>query len=170
MPNHCENDLYIQGSGEDVAAVLALIGEMDEERKAIVDAYGYFPKTPEGVAALAAYKAKYGTEADGFNFGGYEWRVREWGTKWGAYDVKRRDYGGVCVTYQTAWSPSMQIVIALAKKFPAVTFRLEYFECGMQFCGGFSCLSEDDYYGDKPWEAGIVTDEWEGEYCGHRGG
>ena len=122
-----------------------------------------------------AYLAKWGTRQDGFNSGGYEWCLREWGTKWGAYRVQRRDYDGdTILTYQTAWTPSHSVIVALAKRFPAVTFYLEYFERGMSFAGGFCCPSEDDWYSDDDgatWEPGIVTDAWEMRgYKGSRGG
>lgn len=222
MPNHCENDLYLRGSAEDKAAVLAFIGmadnpptfdfsrvlpyperwaQMDADRKAIEDAGsaaglaaigGAWPAwdNPEFKAArdvfndasiavqqpLAdAYLAKWGTRQDGYNSGGYEWCCRVWGTKWGAYRVARRDYDGdTIITYQTAWSPSRSIIIELAKRFPTVTFYLEYFERGMSLAGGFCCPSEEDWYSDDSgdtWTAGIVTDEWEMRgYKGSRGG
>ena len=191
MPNHCHNDLYISGTSEDVAAVLALIGadrnppefdfnalipypeqfaQMDAESRA----FGFGAKTTkeEQDKAREAYVAKWGHDKDGFNSGGIEWKRENWGTKWGAYDVARRDYAGVCITYQTAWSPSRQIVEALAKRFPSVTFALEYFERGGGYCGGCACPSADDYFhDDEPWHAGIVVDQWHSdEYQGCRGG
>lgn len=198
MPNHCENDLYIRG--DDVAAVLALIGAdqtppkfdfnalmpypepfktMDDEHEAIPDLVGVQRDDPEYDARLTArmeavnaYREKWDTTSDGYNSGGFEWCRRAWGTKWNAYDVARRDYDGrTCVTFQTAWGPPRPIILALAGRFPDVTFTLEYFERGMNFVGGFQCPSEKDWYEDTRWHAGIVIREWYIEnYYGIRGG
>lgn len=156
MPNHCHNDLYIDGPKEQVAALLALIGADAE-----VPAFDFnkvipMPSQFEG--------------HDGFNAGGYEWCIANWGTKWGAYNVARRDYGGACVTFQTAWGPSKQVVLALHKLFPLCNLHLEFFERGMEFTGGMSALSEDEWYEDSPWQAGVASSEWNGKYRGHRGG
>lgn len=201
MPNHVENDLYLNGPTEAVDAALAFIGvtetppvfdfdrllpypspykEMDDDHKTMIPEMDYrlSRDSPEWEAQVSArqagmdaYCAKWKTHRDGFNTGGYEWRCRVWETKWGAYDVKRRDYERTCVTYQTAWSPSKSAIVALAQRFPAVSFSLEYFERGMSFCGGFTCPSEDDHYGDVPWQPGIVVSEWHtDQYLGTRGG
>lgn len=45
--------------------------------------------------AWEAYKAKWGTDKNGYNSGGYEWCQDAWGTKWNAYAVARRDYCGI---------------------------------------------------------------------------
>jgi hypothetical protein len=203
MPNHCENDLYLRGPSADVAAVLAHIGadqtppkfdfntlipypepfkSMDDDMKRMGLTTWPAPNDPERAAKLAersrqqeVYKAKWGTMNDGYNSGGYGWCCAAWGTKWNAYEVARRDYDGwVCVTFQTAWAPPRPVIVALATRFPTVTFQLEYFEHGMSFAGGFECPCEDDYWDehhDTPWQPGIVVAAWETrEYRGHRGG
>lgn len=181
MPNHCHNDLWISGSSEDVDKLLAHIGADKEtpefdfntvlpypEKFALMDKEAQERRTPEDGEA---YRSKWGTDSDGYNSGGYEWCHQAWGTKWNAYDVVRRDYEGICLTFQTAWCPPQPVIVALAKMFPTVTLTLEFFERGGAFAGGFSCQSEDDWYDDDDvWEAGKVVDEWEAEYKGPRGG
>lgn len=200
MPNHVENDLYIRGERANVDALLLHIGmykpkpefdfntlipypdpfkAMDDDRESIPDLVGVYRDNPEYPAMLAArneaidaYTAKWATPDDGYNSGGHEWCIKHWGTKWNAYDVARRDYdGSVCITFQTAWSPPVPIIVELAKRFPTVTLSLEFFEHGMAFAGGFTCQCEDDHYDDEPWKPGKMTDVWETkEYRGHRGG
>lgn len=200
MPNHCENDLWMSGKKQDVAAVLTLVGadkekpefdfnniipypdpfkSMDDDREAIPNLVGVYRDDPEYSArlaarnaAIAAYEAKWHTTSDGYNSGGYEWCRANWGTKWNAYAVARRDYDDrVCVTFQTAWAPPTPVIIALALRFPTVTFTLEYFERGMSCAGGFEIPSEDDWYEDTPWKPGALTDEWAiNTYHGIRGG
>lgn len=127
------------------------------------------------VSLAQQYRKKWNTDRDGFNSGGYEWRIRHWGTKWGAYDVARRDYDGdVIVTFQTAWSPpALALISALHRLFPQCNLELEYFERGMGYCGGASWWSAEwhDSEDGTPWEAGKVSNEWRSEeYRGCRGG
>jgi hypothetical protein len=200
MPNHCENDLYVQGEKSDVDALLLHIGmykpqpefdfntlipypdpfkAMDDDRESLPSLVGIYRDNPEypamvaaREAAIAAYEEKWGTRENGYNSGGYEWCIKYWGTKWNAYDVKRRDYDGrVCITFQTAWAPPIPVIIELAKRFPTCTITLEYFERGMEFAGGFTCESEEDHWEDEPWQAGKMTSVWELKgYRGKRGG
>lgn len=191
MPNHCHNDLWIDGPKNDIDALLALIGADQEEPKFDFNAIVPYParfaemdaamaeicklgnggghwvdrENADAKAAMAAYAAKYGTDRDGFNSGGYEWCTDNWETKWGAYNVSRRDYEGVCVTFQTAWAPPKKIIAALAARFPKLELSLEYFERGMAFCGGLSFVSVDDVD-----EGDDRRREWSGEYHGTRGG
>lgn len=177
MPNHCHNDLYIDGPKEQVDALLSLIGADQEELK--FDFNTILPYPAQFADRDREYKelgrkefaAKYGEGAsNGYNSGGYEWCSENWGTKWSAYEVARRDYLGVCVTFQTAWSPPNPVIVALHNLFPTCTLRLEYFEKGAAFAGGFSLMSESDWYEDDPWAAGTITGQWEATYGGHRGG
>lgn len=182
MPNHCHNDLWIRGNTEDVANLLAYIGA-DKEQPAFdfntlipyPEKFKQMDQEMEAVykdaTLLDAYKAKWGTSSDGYNSGGYDWCHNEWGTKWNAYGVARRDYMGICLSFQTAWAPPAPVILALAKMFPKCSLSLEYLEQGGAFAGGFSCESEDDWYDeDEPWEAVKVTDKWEAKYRGKRGG
>lgn len=186
MPNHVENDLSISGSKADVTAVLALVGAdqsppkfdfsavipypeqfriLDDEHKALEAELGsYF-------AASRAMTEKHGV-SDGYNNGGYEWCLENWGTKWSAYDVARRDYRGCVVTFQTPWRAPVKLIAALHRTFPSVTFHLEYFEHGMGFCGGVSFLADDDECeGDTPVPPGTPRNEWRCDgYNGRRGG
>lgn len=115
--------------------------------------------------ARAAYAAKWHTDKDGYNSGGYKWCCDNWDTKWNAYDVVRRDYDGdTIVTFQTAWSPPLKVIAALAAKFPHMTFRLEYFERGMEFCGGVTWRAESETDEDEP-----RFFEWKAKYHGSRG-
>lgn len=178
MPNHCHNDLYVDGPNEDVDALLRLVGADKEAPEfncgAVIPYPEHWAKLDKDRHELGCkgFEDRYGKGAkDGFNSGGYEWRCENWGTKWGAYDVKRRDYGGVCVTFQSAWSAPAPVIEALHRLFPKCSLHLEWFECGMAKCGGFSCVSEDDWRAEaEVWAPGKRTREWHGEYRGTRGG
>lgn len=175
MPNHCENDLYINGPKDQVDALLSLIGADKEQPEfnfeVLIPYPAEFAQRDADARSLSRedFLEKYGDNRDGFNSGGYEWRLEHWGTKWGAYDVARRDYGGVCLSFQTAWSPAPRVIEEMHRKFPALSLSLEYFECGMGFSGGVRFDSEE--YADDDWVAGVPSQQWHSdEYRGTRGG
>lgn len=73
----------------------------------------------------------------GFDPAGYEWCTKNWGTKWGASDSILDDKwdGQLHYSFNTAWAPPIEFLTALGKKWPKLTFVLEYEECGMGFKG-----------------------------------
>lgn len=66
----------------------------------------------------------------------YGWSVANWGTKWngGQADVVRLD-SNLYVHFDTAWSPPVPIIEALAEQYPACSFELSYCELGCWFAG-----------------------------------
>lgn len=180
MPNWCENDLYFSGPEDEVLKFKKLVGldktpprfnfdavipypddfrQMDLE--SIAFSWSSKKSDEEKKAARDAYEQKWGTTKDGFNSGGYEWCIANRGTKGNACDVSLYAHPrrGECVSFDTAWTPPQPVIEKLFELFPAVRFELEYFECGVAFCGGLSYDPEDD-----------ETRSWSGEYSGSRGG
>ena len=178
MPNHCYNELIVNGTQEHIDEVFLFIasGEGDFDFNKIIPYPEHFKQRDDDASAtkpteVAAFIEKYGDRNDGYNSGGYTWCCDNWGTKWNAYEVVRRDYS---LFFQTAWAPPKPVIVALAKLFPDVTFHLEFFEHGMEFAGGFTCFGRCDYeeeYEDEPFSAGKVVREWyTNEYKGSKGG
>jgi hypothetical protein len=101
---------------------------------------------------------------DGYNAGGYEWCVANWGTKWNAQRVRlgRPRHSGesvaVTVAFVTAWNPPKPVVVRAADRFPDLDFRLRYFERGVGFCGTFHCAP------------GAAPAECTRKYAGTKGG
>lgn len=103
----------------------------------------------------------------------YSWSVKNWGTKWGAYDFvevnNEPDIENYEIVFNTAWSPPVPVIEKLGELFPDLSFTLHYFEPGAGFAG---CLevegdeSSDNYtenpnsvqaigeeeFGMEPWE------------------
>lgn len=191
MPNHCETDMYIRGSDEDVTAFAKWLEEIEplgrEICRALIPYPEHFAKMDEEAAvfnwsskedevtrkaAAEAYQAKYGHTKDGYNSGGYEWCCENWGTKWGIYDVDFTPHTkrGALFSFQSAWSPPLVAVFqALAKKFPNLTFELEWFEGGAAYCGGMTFWSEHECE-DYERVHGEPDSQWSGDYSGSRGG
>jgi len=69
--------------------------------------------------------------------GWYEWNCSNWGTKWNTGDVTVGKLPGrVEFIFDTAWSPPLPVLVALAAQFPSVNIEHMYAEAGMCF-GGF---------------------------------
>ena len=82
----------------------------------------------------------------------YSWRIRAWGTKWNAYDI---EFGQNEVSFDTAWSPPVPVIEALAAKYPAVNIDHLWAE---EFVGSFAgqadyrngqCIAFEEHEDDK---------------------
>ena len=65
------------------------------------------------------------------------------------------------------------MIVALHKLFPKCTIHLEWFERGAAKCGGWTHYSSDDFEGYEEsgeWSPGEISNEWSGDYRGHKGG
>ena len=67
----------------------------------------------------------------------YDWRVRNWGTKWDVTDYycSVKDATEFVCTFSTAWAPPVNWMQYVSKLYPKLVFRISYIEEGMQFCG-----------------------------------
>lgn len=90
MPNWCECDLMVEGPAETIAEFLKAVrgenGAVDFDR---IIPYPEKYKEMDRFAAAwdtlpAEEKARTERLRDGYNSGGYEWCVENWGTKWSA--------------------------------------------------------------------------------------
>lgn len=92
---------------------------------------------------------------DGFNSGGYEWCVKNWGTKWHVeVEADTNKKGNLVYRFDTAWSPPVPVVKKMGEMFKSLCFELEYTEEGCGFKGflqvedGEVTIEEcEDYYG-----------------------
>ncbi len=160
MPNWCENKLVIVGPERDMNAMLDTFGghESADEETRIFDFNKIVPY-PKHLAELderaleqrkeleklpsaqqAEYISKNGLPEDGFNHGGFEWCIKNWGTKWPAERARitTRKRGRLSATFQTAWSRPIPVIAAASFKFPTLQFDLRYYEPGMAFKGYLS--------------------------------
>jgi len=85
------------------------------------------------------YLKKYGSD----NW--YDWAVKNWGTKWGAYDISK--WEGQELKFFTAWSPPLPVIEKLSKKFPKAVFILRYADEGGSFVG--ECIFENGEANDN---------------------
>ena len=128
MPNWCDNSIHIEGENEVLKQVWDECFTND-----VLDFDKVIPY-PEPYRSMDANSGFCGA---GFNAGGYEWRVENWGTKWNA-DFDESDFsledGFITGSCFTAWSPPLGVMMELSKKYP-VRVVIEYDEAGMPFQG-----------------------------------
>ena len=178
MPNWCECDLFIQGPKARVDEFLQFVKSDESD----FDFDRLIPY-PERFKELDRIKAEWDKQhlppggnpdwndrpKDGFNQGGYEWCIANWGTKWFArgpevsrHNVWQEEDGPellqVEINFATAWSPPTPIIQRAGELFPDLHFELRYFESGAAFNGIFVC------------EDGEVVADRSGNYYGDRGG
>lgn len=73
----------------------------------------------------------------------YDWSVQNWGTKWNCYDGQMNEDGDT-MSFYTAWSPPLPVIIALSKKIKQ-PLRLLYLDEGMMFVGEFLVTPDQEY-------------------------
>jgi hypothetical protein len=130
MPNWCDCDLTVKGPKKE----LDRFKEFAKSNASVLDHNKFVPYSDK-FKKLDEHPVE---GKDGYNQGGYDWCLTNWGTKWGICDPtlnegKRVLYYG----FQTAWSPPLPIIRKMGQMFPELTFRLKYFEGGMAFQGVF---------------------------------
>ena len=104
----------------------------------------------------------FNREKDGFNQGGYNWCVQNYGSKWGISKSELTnddsEWGTLEYSFQSAWSPVKPLILKMSQLFPNLVFTLRYFERGMAFHGIYEVKN------------GEVKEEEETKYYGNRGG
>lgn len=167
MPNWCECDLTVCGQMARVQEFLEFAkgGDSGFDFNRFIPYPEWFRLQDEAAQAWKRDPHRIGqAPRNGFNSGGYDWYVENWGTKWNAYHVEIGEpstwdnEASVDICFTTAWSPPLPVIVKASELFPDLNFELRYFECGAQFNGVFQCL-----------DGQVVWDE-SGLYFGNRGG
>ena len=161
MPNWVDCDFVVEGSKDE----LQKFKKFAKEGKDLLSANKFipYPKKYKKLDDMAekAEKEHKPRPKDGFNSGGYEWCIKNWGTKWGIVDAELLEESGDRLTYAfiTAWSTPTPLVEKMSEMFPKLTFELSYYEASMEFSGKLEV------------KGGIITkDEYDSKYNGYRGG
>jgi hypothetical protein len=132
----CNNIIPMPKELNEFSAPTRIVSEEEykEARKAKKDKmFCGFPMTKEIQQELLK---KYGSD----NW--YNWAVENWGTKWGAYDIT--DWDDNTISFYTAWSPPMPVIIELSKRFPKVEFVMKYADEGAGFVGIISFINGEE--------------------------
>ena len=161
MPNHCHNRVIIYGSGNDTDETREQIAKLkqifeDESTFGQIIPEPDWPNTPLAEKDIHRYsfskaKGKVGElpvkvdapfETYRFSSGEvddrwYDWRVRNWDTKWDAYDVvvTDDDPDQLEVEFNTAWSPPEAVCSALREQYPDLAVSWFFDEPGCEIAG-----------------------------------
>lgn len=163
MPNHVDQDLIVTGE----VSILKKFLEFAQDDKHFISADKFlpYPRSFKIEDEVADDLLKQGISIiNGYNSGGYEWCLQNWGTKWGIYNDSIKiskltgKNGKLKFNFNSAWSPVNKIVIAMSQQFPLLHFELKYYERGMKFKGIFIV------------EAGNILKDIQEKYNGKRGG
>ena len=150
MPNHVYNILSVSGPESDVRAFHDAINIDSDDNSGIIRAFLPFPTELEGEPITRQDGTVIGRA---FSDEGYNWCLRNWGTKWGDYDteilsepskISSSDWE-VVYSYSTAWSPANPAIISIAKRFPNLTFTVSWEEGGSQSCGALVVKDEASF-------------------------
>lgn len=153
MPNWCYNELVVTGEPDEVQKFV----DFSRTENYILDFNKAIPY-PEQYKKLDAEYRRLEAEGvswdklpkDGYNSGGYEWCIVNWGTKWNSVETNVDvGNGQAWFTFDTAWSPSIPVTAKFSEMFPNLTFDHHYEESGMDFSGymiykGGKCVESED--------------------------
>ena len=70
-------------------------------------------------------------------FNWYFWRLNNWQTKWNCCDTNYyfETDKKLVIAFETAWSPVINLVFEITKRFPSLKFRYFYLDESEEFCG-----------------------------------
>lgn len=146
MPNWCYNGVELR---HDDPTMIKKIVDAAKSNKGL---FNTFIPYPENFAKLdkkaEAHFEKTGKWIkDGFNQGGYDWCLSNWGTKWDVrkddIDVRTENENFVLLSFSTAWSPP----IPFYEELKELGFKVRgcYEEGGMGFLGVYENGEEENY-------------------------
>ena len=134
MPNWCQNEVSIHFDNEkDCQKFKSFV----KSKESLFDFNKIIPPTKKVLESLEPnpnYSKELGIPKSDY---WYDWRRKNWGTKWPAVDVnvEEGNLGYVFYSFDTAWSPPDKIYEALVKKFPDAEISWFFREDGVQCAG-----------------------------------
>jgi len=146
MPNHVYNTVTLTGNFRDLTK-LKLLLNMPHECQHIngdnsISSFNFYSLIAPDKSVWDEY---YGVEPKYEDFKDrllhstnhwYDWNIRNWGTKWNAYDVEQSDtfdmddidddLNSITYNFNTAWSPPDKIIEALANKIEELKLKVTF--------------------------------------------
>ena len=88
-----------------------------------------------------------------------DWEIKNWGIKWGGYDVCLEEKHPACLQYrfETPWGPPIVFLHELAKLYPGLAFRL-YSICGNDEVYDYLLVGDFVHETDKAWLPAVLED------------
>lgn len=141
MPDWCENNLQIKGNQSDIDKFFEdTFGTLQKAIDLIEKEECEFPFE----SILPFPDDIYGKEL-------IQWCVNNWGCKLGNRMIEiSKQSNKVNITILTAWSSPMVFFKTIRKKYPKLTFQMDFSEPGAGYFGGMICQNEYfvEYYNE----------------------
>ena len=164
MPNWCYNDMAVTGSSKEINKLENFL-----DRGNTPFDFNLFIPYPENFAILDAQRAELEDQGipwsqlpkDGFNSGGYEWCLKNWGTKWNASNCEKERTSDTTMSFwfETANSAPDPVIKRMSELFPSLTFELNYEVEGYGYRHSLT-YKAGEIYDAREWE---ITEEGEEE-------
>lgn len=127
MPNWCYNRVVIDGPTITLGVLANRAAANDPE------------KTDSFLRTLIPMPKEF-ESLEGYNSGGYEWCINNWGTKWAESSIEMSgdnlgDTGQITYSFDSPWNPPLEGYEKISEMFPELTFIHYWDEPGMAFCG-----------------------------------
>jgi hypothetical protein len=127
MPNWCYNEVTIDGFTVHLKNLADKAAANNEEGD--LSLLRAFIPVPEEYLSI-----------EGYNSGGYEWCINNWGTKWAesSIDMTGNRFGNtgqIIYQFDSPWNPPEEGYRKISEMFPNLTFIHYWDEPGLQFCG-----------------------------------
>ena len=138
MPNWCYNRVVIDGPRITLKVLTGRAAANDPE------------KTDSFLRTLIPMPKEF-ESLEGYNSGGYEWCINNWGTKWAESSIEMSgenfgDTGQITYEFDSAWSPPLRGYTKISEMFPELTFIHYWDEPGMCFCGIMVYKNGQDFF------------------------
>lgn len=151
MPNWCYNEVTIDGFTVHLKN-LADKAAANNEKEDLSLLRAFIPM-PEEYTTL-----------EGYNNGGYEWAINNWGTKWAESSIQMSgnvfgNTGQIIYQFDSPWCPPNIGYQKISEMFPNLTFIHYWDEPGMCFCGISVTIGGEQ----------IMIEEVDQEYPGYDG-
>lgn len=182
MPNWCHNELEVIGPEEEVIAFVNKARELPTETEHPQPFFfaSFIPEPDYKTEEIDPLFPELSKEAKG---DWWDWRVRNWGTKWepnfgsplfafgaeGADPHAEKDKlnirtignGESLVSYEfdTAWAPPVPVIESAAKQHPDLFFRLVYGEPGEDFGGKIEWTAGEESHSEEGLAADYLSEE-----------
>jgi hypothetical protein len=132
MPNWCSNRLVVTGTREELRVLLRSVHRAETGRYTVLESLVPEPAVLREINApnnddpfaVRQRRARYGA-ADW-----YEWRLKNWGTKWPDIDtaVSWRSPRSINLRFWTAWNPPIEAIARISARLPDLRFELVFEE------------------------------------------
>lgn len=152
MPNDCFNTLNVRGSSNNLKKMKRLLFNRNNEFT-----FQITRPIPTELENMLSPAQKIDGLPDW-----YCWCIANWGTKWDAdYESHQITNKQISISFCTAWTPPIQWLKYVCKKYPKLYYELSFHEVGQMF-GGLS-VGENGVLKNENWD--LEMDPTDGSIC-----